>query len=57
MEEGYIGAQNWPSGIQWFRGKNFFGQHGEPIGENDLTQMSWLQSSRCADCRIILARY
>jgi hypothetical protein len=57
MEDGFLGAQNSPSGIQWFRSKNFFGLHGEPIGENDKTQMSWLTGSRCPDCQLVLARY
>jgi len=56
MEAGFLGAKNWPSGIQWYRSKNFFGLGGEPIGENDV-QMSWLASSRCLDCRLILAAY
>ncbi len=55
MEAGFLGAQNWPSGIQWFRSKNFFGLHGEPIGESDRTQMSWLAASRCPSCRLLLA--
>jgi len=54
MEAGFLGAKNWPSGIQWYRSKNFFGLGGEPIGESDV-QMSWLASSRCLDCRLILA--
>ena len=41
MEGGFLGAKNWPSWIQWYRSKNFFGLGGEPIGENDV-QMSWL---------------
>ena len=57
MEDGFLGAQNRPSGIQWFRSKNFFGFHGEPIGENDRTQMSWLVASRCSNCRLLLASY
>jgi len=57
MEDGFLGAQNWPSGIRWFRSKNFFGLHGEPIGENDRTQMSWLVASRCSNCRLLLASY
>ena len=57
MEDGFLGAQNWPSGIQWFRSKNFFGLHGEPIGESDRTQMSWLAASRCSDCHLLLASY
>jgi len=57
MEDGFLGAQNWPSGIQWFRSKNFFGLHGEPIGESDRTQMSWLAASRCSNCQILLASY
>ena len=57
MEDGFLGAQNWPSGIQWFRSKNFFGLHGEPIGESDRTQMSWLAASRCPSCRLLLASY
>jgi len=56
MEDGFLGAQNWPSGIQWCPSKNFFGLHGTPIGDGDL-QMSWLASSRCPDCRLILAPY
>jgi len=56
MEAGFLGAKNWPSGIQWYRSKNFFGLGGEPIGENDV-QMRWLASSRCLDCRLILAAY
>ena len=56
MEGGFLGAKNWPSGIQRYRSKNFFGLRGEPIGENDV-QMSWLASSRCLDCRLILAAY
>jgi len=57
MEDGFLGAQNWPSGIQWFRSKNFFGLHGEPVGENDRTQMAWLAASRCPSCRLLLATY
>ena len=57
MEVGYLGAKNWPTGIQWFRDKTFFGLRGEPIGESDSTQMAWLASSRCPDCRLILASY
>jgi len=57
MEDGFLGAQNWPSGIQWFRSKNFFGLHGEPIGESDRAQMSWLAASRCPDCHLLLASY
>ena len=57
MEPGLLGAQNWPSGIQWFRSKSFFGSAGEPVGENDRTQMSWLEASRCASCRVLLASY
>ena len=57
MEAGFLGAQNWPSGIQWFRSKNFFGLHGEPIGESDRTQMSWLAASRCSNCPILHASY
>ena len=57
MEAGLLGAQNWPSGIQWFRSKSFFGTAGDPIGENDRTQVSWLDASRGASCRVILASY
>ena len=57
MEDGFLGAQNWPSGIRWFRSKNFFGLHGEPIGESDRAQMSWLAASRCPDCQLVLASY
>src|SRR5437867_11867304 len=56
MGDGFLGAKNWPSGIQWYPSRNFFGLHGTPIGDNDL-QMSWLASSRCPDCRLILAPY
>ncbi len=56
MEDGFLGAQNWPAGIQWYASKSFFGLHGAPIGDSDL-QMSWLASSRCPDCRLILAPY
>lgn len=56
MEDGFLGAQNWPSGIQWYASRNLLGLHGEPLGDNDL-QMTWLASSRCPDCRLILAPY
>jgi len=42
-----------PSGIYQ---RNFFGFHGTPMGHNDL-RMSWLASSRCPDCRLLLAPY
>jgi len=56
MEDGFLGAKNWPAGIPWYPSKNSFGLHGAPVGDNDL-QMSWLGSSRCPDCRLILAPY
>ena len=57
MGDGFVGAKNWPTGIQWYPQKSFFGIVGEPIGESDRTQMSWLAASRCTTCRTILARY
>lgn len=60
MADGFVGAQSWPAGIQWFggfAGPNFFGVHGEPIGQNDGSKMAWLTASRCPDCHLILARY
>ena len=57
MDDGFVGAKNWPTGIQWYAKKSFFGIVGEPIGESDRTQMSWLAASRCTACRTILTRY
>jgi hypothetical protein len=60
MSNGFVGAQSWPAGIQWFAGfasHLMFGLHGEPIGANDGAKMAWVLASRCPECRVIVAEY
>jgi len=56
MEEGFLGAKNRSFRHPMVPIEELFGLHGTPIGDNDL-QMSWLASSRCPDCRLVLAPY
>ena len=58
MEDGFLGAKNWPSGIQSFRSKHLFGLDGEPVGESDRKQIAWLATplSRLPSPRRIVLR-
>ena len=58
MDPGYLGAENFPAGLQWYRHESDFGfSPGEPVATSRRLQMEFVSGERCAACRIMVLRY
>ncbi len=58
MERGFLGAEVWPVGLQWYRKESGFGAFGgEPVATTRQFQMEYLEGERCPACRVMLLAY
>jgi hypothetical protein len=58
METGFLGAENWPVGLQWYRKETETGfTIGEPVATDRTLQMEYMRGERCTRCRVMLLAY
>ena len=57
MEGGYLGTESLVGGAKWYRKKTVLALDGEKLKEPEMSGMVYMDSLRCKECRVILARY
>ncbi|MFH0815375.1 MAG: PF20097 family protein [Methanobacteriota archaeon] len=57
MEAGYLGTESLVGGAKWYLKKTVLALDGEKLKEPDMSGMVYIDSLRCKECRVILARY
>jgi hypothetical protein len=58
MEPGFLGAQPWPVGLQWYGKETNLGfTVGDPVATDHKLQMEYLSGERCAECRVMVLAY
>ena len=58
MEAGFLGAQTWPTGLQWYAKETELGfTVGDPVATDHRFQMEYVRGKRCPACRIMVLAY
>ena len=58
MEPGFLGAQTWPSGLQWYLWVTVMGfTVGDPVATDRKLQMECMRGERCTGCRVMVVAY
>jgi hypothetical protein len=58
MEAGFLGAQTWPSGLQWYLKETALGfTVSDPVATDHKLQMEYMRGGRCTECRVMVLAY
>lgn len=58
MKPGSLGAQTWPSGLQWYPKETEMGfVVGDPMATDHKLQMKYVRGERCPACRVMIIAY
>lgn len=58
MDPGFLGAQTWPSGLQWYLRETAMGfTVGDPVATDDKLQVEYMRGERCTGCRVRVLAY
>lgn len=57
MVSGFLGSESFFGGVKWYSEKTALALHGEKIKDPEFSGMVYIDSLRCTECKLIMARY